>query len=396
MVSAVLSTAKEIARDWEPFKSDYLRLPAKAEAETVQAWEDSRRALDRLPMIGYALAWYLIRNLYGAPFFKPDVHILAIADYFYGQNPDPIGALSHAVRALAPVCTDSRLTPIHLGKADYILWWYRSNTGEPGPGREKHHQSRTSAAGAGAFARRCALRSSGCAPPPVEMAFARPPPTAAAGRRDPAPAAACPRPATWSVVPTGFAPSSGLAGSPLGSGFTLPPDGFGAGFCCEPGALSGGALAWAARRRLTVHPSARPPAGAICRSSSRACSRLCRASSASSDVEVRFRQTLFIRCDGRPQRVGVAAVRLQQQRIAESVQGPRPPRIAGVDAAAVRLFRLLRQPGAVGVGRQGQTVLRRRQVECHKARVGGAVAGLFVQRRRRRVVAAFVGGVALP
>ena len=83
-------------------------------------------------MVGDALAWYLIRNLYGAPFFKPDVHIKAIAGHFFGSAPDPVEALAAACRLHWPeVCSESRLLPVHLAEVDYILWWCRRETGEP-------------------------------------------------------------------------------------------------------------------------------------------------------------------------------------------------------------------------------------------------------------------------
>jgi hypothetical protein len=132
MFNAVLWTAGEIAVGWNGFRENYLPLPADPEAETQEAWQEAYRALDSLPMVGPALAWYLIRNLYGAPFFKPDVHINVIAWHFFGQHADPLRALTSAIKEVWPqVCTDKRLLPLHLGIADHVLWWYRRETGQP-------------------------------------------------------------------------------------------------------------------------------------------------------------------------------------------------------------------------------------------------------------------------
>ena len=96
----------------------------------MEDWLSAYSALDRLPMVGDAIAWYLIRNLYGAPFFKPDLHINAIKRHFFGNG--DLNEMSATVRQLWPqVCTDSRLARVHLGVVDYVLWWYRMNTGRP-------------------------------------------------------------------------------------------------------------------------------------------------------------------------------------------------------------------------------------------------------------------------
>jgi hypothetical protein len=74
--------------------------------------------------------WYLIRNLYGAPFFKPDLHINAIVAHFFGR--DKLDEMTVSVRQLWPqVCSDKRFLPVHIGIVDYMLWWYRQKTGEP-------------------------------------------------------------------------------------------------------------------------------------------------------------------------------------------------------------------------------------------------------------------------
>jgi endonuclease III len=130
MVEAVIATARKVASNWEAFKAEYLVLPDDPEAQTLDEWWPSYSALDRLPMVGDAIAWYLIRNLYGAPFFKPDLHINAITGHFFGTG--KLHELAQAVRQYWPeVCSDERLKPVHLGIVDYILWWYRQATGEP-------------------------------------------------------------------------------------------------------------------------------------------------------------------------------------------------------------------------------------------------------------------------
>lgn len=83
-------------------------------------------------MVGQATAWYLIRNLYGAPVFKPDIHICAIASHFFPETDDPLSAMSAAVCDLwENVCEDKRFLPVHLGETDYVLWFYRRRTGLP-------------------------------------------------------------------------------------------------------------------------------------------------------------------------------------------------------------------------------------------------------------------------
>jgi hypothetical protein len=132
MVRAVITTAGLVDRSWDDFKSEYLLLPGNEEAESLQEWRPAHVALDRLPMVGEATAWYLIRNLYGARVFKPDVHICAIAWHFFPDAASPLDAMSKAVKShWAEVCQDERLLPVHLGKVDYVLWWYRASTGLP-------------------------------------------------------------------------------------------------------------------------------------------------------------------------------------------------------------------------------------------------------------------------
>jgi hypothetical protein len=132
MVGAVITTAALIDRSWSSFKSEYLLLPGNPESESLEDWYPAHAALDYLPMVGEATAWYLIRNLYGAPVFKPDVHIWAIAHHFFPDAKSPLDSLSRAVRELwREICLDYRFLPVHLGEVDYIMWWYRQNTGLP-------------------------------------------------------------------------------------------------------------------------------------------------------------------------------------------------------------------------------------------------------------------------
>jgi hypothetical protein len=130
MLNAVIDTAAKVARDWDGFKSEYLLLAENPESELLDDWRSVYAGLDRLPMVGDAIAWYLIRNLYGAPFFKPDVHINAIVRHFFGAG--RLHEMSDAVRKLWPtVCRDTRWPAVHLGVADYVLWWYRQSTNDP-------------------------------------------------------------------------------------------------------------------------------------------------------------------------------------------------------------------------------------------------------------------------
>jgi hypothetical protein len=128
-----MKTATSVANSWTAFKREYLLLPKNPETESTEQWLPAHAALDSLPMVGNAIAWYLLRNLYGAPFFKPDLHINAIEKHFFGSG--NLMEMSSAVRQLWPkVCTDVRISPVHLGVVDYILWWYREETGDPPDG----------------------------------------------------------------------------------------------------------------------------------------------------------------------------------------------------------------------------------------------------------------------
>lgn len=133
MVDAVLSVGCRVASEgWERFKEVTLPLPRNPEAEDRGDWRATYAALDSLPMIGDANVWFILRNLLGAPFLKPDLHIKVIANAFFGAKSDPLAALSVAVRASWPrVCRDRRLQPVHMGEVDYILWDYRRRTWRP-------------------------------------------------------------------------------------------------------------------------------------------------------------------------------------------------------------------------------------------------------------------------
>jgi hypothetical protein len=133
MVNAVMNVAKQIVNDgWMEFKQRKLLLPNDPETDDLNHWRPALKELKSLPQIRTALSSYLLRNLYGAAVFKPDVHIICIAEHFFGEYKDPIRAMTNAVKRLWPkVCNDERFLPVHIGEVDYILWWYRSRTGKP-------------------------------------------------------------------------------------------------------------------------------------------------------------------------------------------------------------------------------------------------------------------------
>jgi len=132
MLEAMIFTATEVAKGWDDFKTNNLLFPVNPESAAVDDWWEAYRALDDLRMVGDALAWYLVRNLYGAPFFKPDLHINTIASHFFGKTRNSLKELATAaVSAWPSVCNDKRFLPPHLGEIDYILWWFRQNTGLP-------------------------------------------------------------------------------------------------------------------------------------------------------------------------------------------------------------------------------------------------------------------------
>lgn len=138
MVSAVLDVADEIIdTGWDKFRDHYLLLPVDPDDTHTDAWLPLVRRLDSLPRVGPTTAWYLLRNLLGAPVLKPDVHVLAIAWDFFGDLADPLEALRAEAIAAWPRMHAALGSPPnlpadpHLGVIDYILWWFRSQVGEP-------------------------------------------------------------------------------------------------------------------------------------------------------------------------------------------------------------------------------------------------------------------------
>jgi len=131
---AILAIGKSVATaSWPAFKRSYLLLPQDPTADSCAAWNDAHWALRELPQVGYAISYYLLRNLYGAPFLKPDVHILAIANSYFGNATDPLAALQSELHKCWSDASARlpRLRPIHMGLCDYVLWWYRQRTGLP-------------------------------------------------------------------------------------------------------------------------------------------------------------------------------------------------------------------------------------------------------------------------
>ena len=133
MVKAVIGVAQEIvASGWDSFKEQRLLLPNDPDTLDPDDWKLPLKELMDFPQVGPALSLFMLRTFYGAPFFKPDIHIIAIANHFFGNHRQPIMAMTDAVRQLWPkVCTKSRFLPVHIGEVDYILWWYRRSTGKP-------------------------------------------------------------------------------------------------------------------------------------------------------------------------------------------------------------------------------------------------------------------------
>ena len=137
VVDATLAVAEMICGSgWAEFKKRYLPIPDPPETSDPDAWVPTVRRLDELPRVGETTAWYLLRNLLGAPFFKPDIHIVAIAWHFFPRAERPVHALVEATNQEWPgVCArhhaSKRVLCPHLGVVDYVLWWYRRETGEP-------------------------------------------------------------------------------------------------------------------------------------------------------------------------------------------------------------------------------------------------------------------------
>ena len=131
VVEAIIQVAGQLS-DWDKFKESYLLLPDNPETGLTTDWLAAYWRLRKLPWVGFATSWYLIRNLYGARVFKPDVHILDITEFFFGPEALPQGALAQAVLQYWPeVCSTPELLETHLGEVDYVLWWYRSWTKLP-------------------------------------------------------------------------------------------------------------------------------------------------------------------------------------------------------------------------------------------------------------------------
>lgn len=129
-VNAVLTTAGNMtAMGWHDFKNEYVPKPIKPQSESEVDWLPVFDALNRLPLVGPAIGWFLVRNVYGGPFLKPDTHINAIANWYFGGN---LSVMTDEIRKLWPqVCSDTRLKPVHIGEADYFLWNYRKSTNLP-------------------------------------------------------------------------------------------------------------------------------------------------------------------------------------------------------------------------------------------------------------------------
>ncbi|MCK6529724.1 hypothetical protein L6R50_19935 [Myxococcota bacterium] len=137
MVSATLSVARQIVDlGWPVFRDRFLPLPSDPQSQDLDDWLPLVWRLDELPRVGPTTGWYLLRNLLGAPVLKPDIHILAIAWHFFGDQPRPLQAMIARTREVWPqVCrrreAEARVLCPHLGVVDFILWWYRSQTGHP-------------------------------------------------------------------------------------------------------------------------------------------------------------------------------------------------------------------------------------------------------------------------
>ena len=126
MVESVIEAATRIfVIGWEGFRDRWLLLPPDPESEHEEDWWDVYSRFCKFWEVGDALAWYLVRNLYGGRFFKPDVHIMGIARHFFGEAA-PLAAMRAEAKRLWPtVCQEPRLLPLHLGELDYMLWWYK-------------------------------------------------------------------------------------------------------------------------------------------------------------------------------------------------------------------------------------------------------------------------------
>lgn len=133
MVESVIETATKVfVAGWEPFREKWLLLPANPESESADDWWGVYSQFCKFWEVGDALAWYLVRNLYGGRFFKPDLHIMAVARHFFGDAADPLAAMrGEAKRLWASMCKDTRFLPLHLGELDYFLWWHKRKNDLP-------------------------------------------------------------------------------------------------------------------------------------------------------------------------------------------------------------------------------------------------------------------------
>jgi hypothetical protein len=128
-VDAFLQTATDVAEDWDVFRDKYVPEPPKPDSEQTEDWQSVFSALDQLPFVGAAVGWFLVRNVYGGAFFKPDTHLVCIAQHYFNGD---LEAMAMELRRLWPaVCSDRRFHPVHIGEVDYFVWNYRRMTGKP-------------------------------------------------------------------------------------------------------------------------------------------------------------------------------------------------------------------------------------------------------------------------
>ncbi|MGH7173082.1 MAG: hypothetical protein ACRELG_22605 [Gemmataceae bacterium] len=133
VVESVIEAATKIfVSDWQSFRRRWLLLPEYPDSVEQVEWLEAYWLLRNFPQVADAIAWYLVRNLYGGSFLKPDIHIKKIAEHFFGQYVDPLAAMSAEAHRVWPhVCADPRLLPAHLGEIDYVLWWHGRKNGLP-------------------------------------------------------------------------------------------------------------------------------------------------------------------------------------------------------------------------------------------------------------------------
>jgi hypothetical protein len=133
MVESVIEAATKIyISGWDGFRANWLLLPADPESEREEDWRGVHTQFCKFREVDEANAWYLVRNLYGGRFLKPDVHILGVARHFFGHGAHPLAALrTEAKRLWLSVCQDARFLPLHLGELDYMIWWHKRKHGLP-------------------------------------------------------------------------------------------------------------------------------------------------------------------------------------------------------------------------------------------------------------------------